>query len=411
MVFSSSTDEHAVKRHHALTALIQQEADRHPPLSFARFMELALYAPRLGFYEQSGNSIGRRGDFFTSVSVGPLFGELLACQFSAWLEKLGKGHPVILEAGGHDGRLARDILTSLERLSPSLYEHVQYWMLEPSETRSRNQQSKLQELGGKVRWFQSWTDLSSFCEKERRGFTGIVFANELLDALPVHRLRWNRSAGEWRELGVAMGDQDFQWVEMPLGEKTLAYTKSISVLGKDDGEAAFWPFLPEALLEVLPDGFTIEICPGAVAWWKQAASLIDRGWLATFDYGLSALEFFQPHRKNGTVRAYRKHQLTDEVLSNAGIQDITSSVNFTLLKLVGESAGLQTESMKSQADFLANVLRVFEPAAGRPARDNWARQFQTLTHPDHLGRAFKALIQSRGCFVAQQTRTAGSPAR
>jgi SAM-dependent MidA family methyltransferase len=151
------------------------------------------------------------------------------------------------------------------------------------------------------------------------------------------------------------------------------------------------------LLAVLPDGFTTEICPAAAHWWRQAASVLQRGRLLTFDYGCSSDEFFLPQRANGTLRAYHRHKRSGDLLENIGDQDLTAHVNFSSLIEAGELAGLQTEQFCSQAEFLT---RVIGPVPGdRPAFGEWtparARQFQTLTHPEHLGRSFKVLVQRR----------------
>jgi SAM-dependent MidA family methyltransferase len=152
------------------------------------------------------------------------------------------------------------------------------------------------------------------------------------------------------------------------------------------------------LLEVLPDGFTTEVCPAAETWWREAAELLKRGRLLTFDYGLNADEFFAPHRVNGTLRAYHRHHLNADLLANPGEQDLTAHVNFTALQQAGEVAGLKTESLQTQAQFLIGIGRrawSAENAFG-PWSRKLGREFQTLTHPQHLGRAFRVLAQSRG---------------
>jgi len=155
--------------------------------------------------------------------------------------------------------------------------------------------------------------------------------------------------------------------------------------------------LPEGLLDVLPDGFTVELCPARTEWWRQAASALERGKLLTIDYGLEADEFFAPERKEGTLRAYCRHQLTRNVLADPGEQDITAHVNFTAVQAAGEAAGLKTDGFLTQAQFLTAIAA--QIWNGGASFGEWgserARQFQTLTHPEHLGRAFRVLVQSR----------------
>src|SRR5437764_6354787 len=178
-------------------------------MPFVRFMDLALYCPVYGYYEKEGDTIGRRGDFYTNVSVGTLFGELLALQFAQWLRDCQDQSPEyevkgtagrgiqILEAGAHDGQLAADILAWLRSQQPQVCDQLEYWILEPSPRRQQWQRQTLDPLGANVRWFGSWEEMPP------GGVTGIIFSNELLDAMPVHRLGWDAGTGMWFEWGVS----------------------------------------------------------------------------------------------------------------------------------------------------------------------------------------------------------------
>jgi SAM-dependent MidA family methyltransferase len=163
------------------------------------------------------------------------------------------------------------------------------------------------------------------------------------------------------------------------------------------GGVALAPTLPSELLSVLPDDFTTEVCPLAEEWWRQAAEMLVSGKLVAIDYGLPAEEFFAPNRSQGTLRSYRKHQLSGDVLAEPGEQDITAHVNFTAIQNAGEGAGLNTEMFVSQEQFLtgvvANVLK--RPESFEQWNSKHSRQLQTLIHPEHLGRAFRVLVQSR----------------
>ena len=347
-------------------------------ISFVRFMELALYCPLYGYYEKKEDTPGRRGDFYTSVSVGSLFGELLAFQFAEWLEAEGrnqKSEVRMAEAGAHDGRLAKDILNWLHLQRPELFELVEYCIVEPSARRQAWQAETLHEFGGKVRWVANLKTIAP------RSICGVIFSNELLDALPVHRLGWDANQREWFEWGVTVANERFAWIRLPNPFHASCFTLHV---------------LPE-LLAVLPDGFTTEICPTAGNWWRAAAGLLERGKLLTLDYGLAAEGFFAPNRASGTLRAYRQHRVSDDVLANAGEQDITAHVNFTAIERVGEAAGLRTEAIVPQAQILTDIARrAWHEGSGFGAwTEEHTRQFQSLTHPEHLGRAFRALIQSR----------------
>jgi SAM-dependent MidA family methyltransferase len=367
-----------------LFELIRHEIVTGGVLSFARFMELALYCPDYGFYEAKKDNPGRRGDFYTSVSVGDLFGQLLAFQFSRWLEtdiEDRKSPARIVEAGAHDGALARDILTWLQLGRPELFGRIQYCIIEPSARRRAWQTEKLQQFASRVLWFPG------FSAPTLPRFHGIIFSNELLDAMPVQRFGWDAAAKSWFEWGVTLDGEKFVWARIQKSE--IKGRKSEinlpSVLCR----------LPSDLLAVLPDGYTIEFSPAAENWWREAASVLERGRLMTIDYGFGADEMFSPSRPKGTLRAYYRHHVTDDIFANVGEQDLTAHVNFPVIQAAGESAGLVTESFSKQAQFLTRIL---DAAIKEATFGEWnasrTRQFQTLTHPEHLGRAFRVLVQS-----------------
>jgi SAM-dependent MidA family methyltransferase len=358
-------------------------------------MELALYCPLCGYYEKKTDTPGRHGDYLTSVSVGPLFGQLLAFQFAAWLEALAPGNDrlQLVEAGAHEGRLARDILQWLRTRRPDLLERLEYHIVEPSAQRRLWQAETLGDLATHVRWRESLGpdnrnppanagDSSSVASSQP--VCGVIFSNELLDAFPVHRLGWDARARRWFEWGVAWREGRFAWTRMEHP-------------GAEAWIAEFFGPLPEALLAALPDGFTVEISPAAVDWWRRAAAQLKRGKLLTLDYGLEAMEFLRPERAHGTLRAYRRHQHAPDPLADPGEQDLTAHVNFTAVQRAGETAGLKTDAFVSQAQFLTAIARrAWQADSGfGPWASAETRQFQTLTHPEHFGRAFRVLVQSR----------------
>jgi SAM-dependent MidA family methyltransferase len=385
---------------------IAAEIRKLGPISFARFMELALYCPVYGYYEKEADTVGRRGDYYTSVSVGPLFGELLALRFGQWLDQLVRPGPGpgltaadpggpeavqpmprdkatvgplsrgsslrLVEAGAHKGDLARDILGWFQQRRPELLEQLQYVVVEPSPRRQQWQRETLESFLGMVHWVSRLEDLASMC--------GIIFSNELLDSLPVHRLAWDAPWKRWIEWGVSFDKDKFNWV--PLGSP---------------GNPAQLPGWSDEVLSNLPDGFAIEVCPAAYEWWGRAAGLVRCGKLLTIDYGLTAEERLTPERSRGTLRGYQRHEGISEVLADPGNQDLTAHVNFTRLCQIGESAGLVTEGLFSQEEFLTRIAAPVlqgEQTLG-PWTTQRTRQFQTLTHPAHLGRAFRVLVQAR----------------
>jgi SAM-dependent MidA family methyltransferase len=213
---------------------------------------------------------------------------------------------------------------------------------------------------------------------------GICFSNELFDAMPVHVFRWNAPAKVWNEWGVTNTKGNFQWKPLPESKESPNAQKLLARL-------------PQALRDVLPHQFTVEISPEAVSWWLRAAHSLVDGWLYTVDYGLLQDDFFQPHRSRGTLRAYSKHRVGAEILEAVGEQDITAHVNFSLLMGAGESAGLKTEAFVHQGLFLKEMVEQVEARPG--TFPLWTamryRQLQVLLHPEHLGRGFKVLVQSK----------------
>jgi SAM-dependent MidA family methyltransferase len=360
-------------------------------------MESALYCPDYGYYEKIEDRIGQRGDFFTSVSVGPLFGQLVAAQFAEWLQKglptpdsgqtaptVGSGADLqITEAGAHDGRLANDILAWMCAHKRDLFKRLRYSIIEPSTNRRRAQELILADFRDQVCWF---TDLDELRGANPPGsYHGVIFSNELLDAMPLRVYRWNAKQVTWIEWGVTFDSERFCWA--PMAESLAPFSLGSSA---DDG------FDVTKLSASLPDGFTVEISGTAVQWWRDAAKCLDLGWLLTFDYGLEVEQLFSPERAQGTLRAYRQHRLVPDVLVDPGDQDITAQVNFTSLQAVGAEEGLEALEFTSQAKFLTRAAFILW--SGSP--DSWdlksTRQLQTLTHPDHLGRSFQVIVQSRG---------------
>jgi SAM-dependent MidA family methyltransferase len=358
----------------ALTQIIREEIQKRGAITFARFMELALYCPEYGYYERESDTVGREGDFYTSVSVGTLFGELLAFQFAEWLEKIPADKIQIVEAGAHDGQLAADILRWMKRFRPDVFERLNYMFIEPSTTRQLWQQKNLAEFSSCVRWIPTLPE-NSFGK-----IHGVVFANELLDAMPVHRLFWDAARRDWFEWGVGVSANGFDWFRL---EKTIF--------------PAELKALPDELLNVLPDGYVFEISLEARQWWRDAARFIETGFLMTSDYG-SFNEFgINPNNSVGTLRSYQNHKGSNDVLASVGEQDITAHVDFRAIQLEGDTSGLKTESFETQSKFLLGIATrlMKHPSEKGSLTSGRSRELQTLTHPEFLGRAFRVLVQSR----------------
>lgn len=355
-------------------------------IPFSRFMERALYEPVLGYYERA--VIGRTGDFYTSVSAGPLFGELLAHQACLWWERFLPGATTLtwIEAGAHDGRFALDFLGWLHRERPGIAARVRYGIVEPSATRRAWQAETLAPHRSQVFWADAIP-----------AFEGILFGNELLDAFPVERFLWDAAAGRWWRLGVGWEGERFVWRRLDPGGSGTAMMEAV----------------PAELCAVLPTAYTVECSPGAEGWWRRAAGQLVRGALVTFDYGYEEGDRFRPGRMNGTLRGYRGHRLVEDVLADPGEVDLTAHVDFDRMRVIGEASGLRTFEYGTQGRVMTRwVAEMLSGGLGFEWTPVRLRQFQTLVHPQHLGQSFRVLAQARADTGGEAgTKDALCPAR
>jgi len=320
-------------------------------ISFAEFMRVALYDPQAGYYSRP-RPIGRAGDFFTSVSVGGCFGFLLAQQIRQIQRALAPGGAIdVVEQGAHDGQFTADLIEHAGT-GPAWHHQI----IEPNP-RFREVQSA--RLGDGVRIIPSL--------REAAPLTGVYLCNELLDAFPVRRLRFD--LGRWREIRiVARGDL--------LAEATFDLLP---------GEVDQWPWIPQEAA----DGFQTEVCPEIDPWLDDLSAAMQRGVALIIDYGSSVTEAFLPERADGSVRGYRDHRLVSDLLDRPGETDLTADVNFTQVRRAAEARGWRFLGFADQAQFLTGI------AAGLPDPDRFPasmrRQFQTLVHPGIMGRRFRIL--------------------
>lgn len=361
-------------------------------MRFKDFMQMALYEPQLGFYETVSSSIGKSGHFFTSVSVGPVFGQLLASWIVLKSFTLREGPLMIVEAGAHDARLACDLLLALRSRFPGMASRFQYVVLEPSASQRKRQKETVEEAGCHLEWVSSWDELSHI------PIRGFILSNELLDAFPVHRLGWDRASRSWFEWGVTQKDGRYCWCRLPWKKDGFLPTLPAVMRGASRDWAESFGLEPDpALTELLPEGYSIEVAAEPLDWWNRAAHCLAEGYLLALDYGFDDGEVLASHRLDGTLRGYERHRVVDDFLQRPGEIDITAHVNFRLVREVGELAGLKTVASQSQGAFLTSILTELSKD-GRDPR--WSageiRQFKTLMHPEHLGRSHRVLVQQRG---------------
>lgn len=350
---------------------IAQEIARSGPIPFRRFMERALYDPAHGYYASGRAAIGRGGDFFTNVSVGPFFGRLLAEQFAEMWERLERPERfTLVEQGANRGDFAADVLDAAARFHPAFGAALRCVIVEPFAANRRRQAERLAGFPGRVSWHESLEALPPF--------TGVHFSNELPDAFPVHRVV--RREGQWREQYVTLGSADaFAWTDGPLSDPRLE---------------SRLPRLPEI------EGYRSEINLEAPAWLRTVAARLERGYALVADYGFSRDDYYLPERTDGTLAAYRRHELRGDPLAGPGEQDLTAHVDFTALALAGREAGLALAGFADQHHFLAALGRlvlpdVTDPGRLTPERRKQQREFATLMHPGLMGRGFHFLAMSR----------------
>ncbi len=341
-------------------------------LSFAEVMHLALFHPGHGYYSGSPRRIGRAGDFFTAVSVGPLYGRLLAAVAEETWESLGRpGEFTLIEQGAHDGQLAADVWAGLQE--GPLGGLARYLIVEPKAGYRRAQKDRLLPLmDGRV----DWADDPALLPALPGG--AFFLCNELLDAFPVHRLRWTGTA--WEEVGVVIAAGELAFEARPITAGPLA------------DEAARLP-------KDLPSGYTTEVHPAATEWMRRLAAVPFRGAVLIADYGYEEAEYRMPERADGTLRRYREHQVDGEVLKDLGESDLTAHINFTPVITEAAGGGFQVKRFMEQGRFLTHAAKPWlaslegrPPSAGTMAL---LRQFQTLTHPGHMGAAFRMLLLER----------------
>jgi SAM-dependent MidA family methyltransferase len=322
-----------------LVESIRETIRAQGPQSFAWFMQQALYHPEHGYYSSGRCAIGRKGDYFTNVSVGSLFGQLLAAQFSEIWERLGKMNDfIIVEQGAHDGQFARDVLEFVQKRLPDFFDALRYRIVEPFPILQERQCQRLEAFRNKVDWSSSL-----------QPFTGVHFSNELLDALPVPLI------SDGREKLVGLDGDKFVFIERPV-DKTI---------------------FNQAALDFV----------------DQIAANLQRGYVIAIDYGFLGEKFER------TVQVRAQHRNLDSPFEEIGDADITMSVDWRSIVLRAKANGLRVAGFTDQHHFLTGIISEFANDGLRqsPLTDSpkTKRELQTLLHPEMLGRAFQVLALAK----------------
>jgi SAM-dependent MidA family methyltransferase len=356
-----------------LVEILAARVAANGPITFAEYMETALYHPQFGYYTKPGAPVRR--DYFTSVDVSPLFGRLIARQLQEMWSKLGRPSRFhIVEAGAGSGALARSILDFAAAHFPEFYESLHYIAVERSVSRRAAQTPLLAKHIAKSKFAPS-ADLPERIE------TGVIVSNEFFDALPVHRVVG--STNGVRELYVGHGANGFY---------EQAGALSAPALGV---------YFERHGLALAPDQ-QAEVNLKACSWIREAGKRITRGFVLTVDYGYEAPELFSERHMRGTLLAYDRHRASERYFRAPGEQDLTSHVDFTAIDRAGQRGDLVRTGFTTQANFLlalaresnladleGNDLSEVEQAKARNA-------FKTLIHPEGMGETFKVLIQHKG---------------
>lgn len=362
----------------SLRQLIVERIQSHGPMTVADYMRMALYEPGLGYYATRAVRSGQAGDFYTSVDVGPLFGELVAVQLREMWDILGApSRLTLVEAGAGNGRLARDILEAVAVRDPTLYEAIDLALVETSELARAAQAAT---LGPHVR------RLVHTGETTPARFTGVLLCNELFDALPTHVVVMTRAG--LREILVSLDDAE-ALVEIVAPPTTAALAEYLANAGAQ-----------------LEPGWRVEVNLEAVDWMHRHARALVRGFVIAIDYGHLAHELYSAAHAAGTLTCYRQHQIDARSdpggrpawLSDPGDCDLTSHVDFTSMRAAAESEGLTTLGLLDQTYFLLGL-----GLAERVAADTGDRRLdlkrrmaaKTLMLPGGLGSSHKVLLLGR----------------
>jgi SAM-dependent MidA family methyltransferase len=346
----------------ALVALLRREiAASGGWISFARYMELALHAPGLGYYAGGASKLGAEGDFVTAPQLGPLFARTLARQVGTLLEAVPGG--AILEFGAGSGALAADLLDALGAAGAA----PEYLILETSAGLRERQRRR---LGDRARWI----------DRVPQRFRGVALANEVLDAMPVHAVAWTPEGV--LERGVAADGNALRWADRPAAGALL------------DAARAIAPGLPR-----LPR-YESEIGLAGRAWMRSVGERLEAGAILVIDYGFPQREYYHPQRSAGTLMCHYRHRAHGDVFLHPGLQDITAHVDFSALAQAASGAGLETLGYATQAGFLLDcgitaLLAEADPADAKRYAP-LAAAAHTLLSPAEMGELFKVLAVGRG---------------
>ena len=360
------TDARPFREKEPALALVRQQIERLGPMTFERFVDLALYHPTYGYYSRTAPQRGRAGDYFTSMQVGGLLPEIFADALRAMREALGPEQFSLIEIGAGGGEFLESLLAAL---SPDDRKGLRVWAVERSRSAREN----------------IWRRLSRFARCEAvasldeidwmGGLEGCVFSNEFFDALPFHRLR-RRGAG-WNEIYVGLENGALVELELDLSRPDLARSCGLDNVA-------------------VPDGAEVEARPQIPSVYEEVGGRLARGYMLTIDYGYPRAALERPDKGNGTWRCFHQHQVSEKPFESVGRQDITADVDFTQLAEAGRGFDFETRLFCSQGIFLSHVGQDrIQKRLSSPEAPQVARSIQQLLHPGAMGERFSVLVQTK----------------
>lgn len=360
--------------HPKLVEKLVVRIEQNGPIPFAEFMDAALYDPEFGYYTRAAK-LGESGDYWTSAEVHSVFGRLVGRQIAQAATVIAPtGEFSIVEMGAGTGTLAKNILKSYRDEHPDLLSRLRYVIIERSEMLASQQQAQLRSLlseGMCIEWLPNLAALSA------NSITGVMLSNELVDALPVHRV-----------------------VKRPLGLREILVGWSREQTGGSFIEVEAPPATPvleryfQKLRIKLQDGQRTEVNLQAIDWMREVAARLRKGLVLTIDYGHTAADLYSPIRSNGTLLCYHRQTVVDSPYINVGYQDITAHVDFTSLAMTGQEVGLEVTGYTNQLHFLMG-LGIESLFAGMDSGSPDSIWMRKLLRPDGMGTIYKVLVQHK----------------
>lgn len=355
----------------SLERIIRAEIETKGPISFERFMELALYHPVYGYYMRERMPWERAGDYITAPQLTAIFGELISLQLREFWELMGRKRDFfVVEIGPGDGKLARDILLFLREHDAQFFNSIRYVLVEKNE-HFRQIQKKNLEIFPNVSFFKEISELEEF--------EGVFLTNEVFDSLPVRILKIDE---EVKEIYVGLENGDFVEVPHEASKEVVEYLKMLSVPKRRN--------------------FRTELCLRMADLIREISGKLKSGFMLTVDYGLTSKEYFMPERRKGTLLCYFRHRFHENPFINVGDQDITSHVNFSLYKIFCEDSGLRTVGFCPLGTFLVSlglvdVLRL----RGESLSAEELMKIKAVITPYGFGENHRVIVNSKGVYPSE----------